>query len=167
MIVNILYRFLWFLSVLALQVLVFDHIHAMGIAVAIITPWFVMMMPQGTGRVQPMLWGFALGMASDVFASTPGLSAAAMTFVGLVQPPLLSSMTPKDSIEGFTPSYSTLGRWPYVQYVLILLLCHHLLYFVLECMTLSHLVDSAMRAGGSLLLSFVVILCLERLRSNP
>ena len=164
MIITLFRRVLWLIGILALQVLFFANLNIMGYATALVCPWFVLMMPQGIGRCEAMLWAFVLGLAADAFDNTPGLSAAAMTFAALLQPVAVNMLMTKDAIEGFTPSYKTMGKWGYIRLCAIILLCHHLLYYSLEAMTMAHFIDSALRAATGYALSLLLILGLELLR---
>lgn len=40
-----------------------------------------------------------MGLCIDVFANTPGVAAASMTFIGLLQPYLFELFVPRDSAD--------------------------------------------------------------------
>ena len=132
MIVSTLKRMGWALLLLAIQVLVLDQVHPWGYGAPLLCPLLVITLPLGTSRSEALLWGFGIGFVADIFAGTAGISSAAMTLIAFIQPPLLEVMVPRDSEEELLPSFSTMGRWNYLQFIALLLLLHHIIYFALE-----------------------------------
>lgn len=166
MITRILKRLAWALILLAVQVLILDQVHPWGYGAPLLCPLIVITLPLGTSRTEALLWGFGVGFVADIFAGTSGISSAALTFIAFIQPPLLELMAPRDSEEELHPSFSALGRWKYFQFIALLLLLHHLVYFALEGFSYFHLVDIAISMGVSYAASLLLILLVEHVR-NP
>ena len=164
MVVAFLKRLAWALLLLALQVLVLDQVHPWGYGAPLVCSLFVIILPLGTSRSEALLWGFGVGLVADIFAGTPGIGSAAMTLVGLVQPPLLELMAPRDSDEELHPSFSAMGRWNYLQFIALLLLLHHVVYFGLEGFSYFRLEDIAISMGVSYAASLLIILLIEKVR---
>lgn len=156
-------RFGWLMIFLAAQVFVFGHIHLFGLGTPMVHILFCALLQRGTGRAEAILWGFAMGMAVDFFMLTPGLTAAAMTAVGLVQPYLFERMLDKEALEDCTPGFDTLGTWCFIQYITILVLLHNVTYFALEACTLAHFTDSILRMAISTLLTIAIIIPTRKL----
>ena len=165
MVVAFLKRLAWALLLLALQVLVLDQVHPWGYGAPLVCSLIVITLPLGTSRSEALLWGFGVGLVADIFAGTPGIGSAAMTLVGLVQPPLLELMAPRDSDEELHPSFSAMGRWNYLQFIALLLLFHHVVYFGLEGFSYFRLEDIAISMGVSYAASLLIILLIEKVRS--
>ncbi|MBR4187150.1 MAG: rod shape-determining protein MreD [Bacteroidaceae bacterium] len=165
MVVAFLKRLAWALLLLALQVLVLDQVHPWGYGAPLVCSLIVITLPLGTSRSEALLWGFGVGLVADIFAGTPGIGSAAMTLVGLVQPPLLELMAPRDSDEELHPSFSAMGRWNYLQFIALLLLLHHVVYFGLEGFSYFRLEDIAISMGVSYAASLLIILLIEKVRS--
>ena len=165
MVVAFLKRLAWALLLLALQVLVLDQVHPWGYGAPLVCSLIVITLPLGTSRSEALLWGFGIGLVADIFAGTPGIGSAAMTLVGLVQPPLLELMAPRDSDEELHPSFSAMGRWNYLQFIALLLLLHHVVYFGLEGFSYFCLEDIAISMGVSYAASLLIILLIEKVRS--
>ena len=165
MVVAFLKRLAWALLLLALQVLVLDQVHPWGYGAPLVCSLIVITLPLGTSRSEALLWGFGVGLVADIFAGTPGIGSAAMTLVGLVQPPLLELMAPRDSDEELHPSFSAMGRWNYLQFIALLLLLHHIVYFGLEGFSYFRLEDIAISMGVSYAASLLIILLIEKVRS--
>ena len=166
MIVSIFKRMTWALLLLAIQVLVLDQIHPWGYGAPLVCPLIVITLPLGTLRTEALLWGFGVGFVADIFSGTPGISSAALTFIAFLQPPLLELMVPRDSEEELRPSFSAMGRWNYLQFIALLLLLHHLVWFALEGFSYFHLTDIAISMGISYATSLLLIILVEFVR-NP
>lgn len=166
MILNFFIRTMQMLFLLAVQVLVLNHIHLWGMGTPFIIVLLLVYMRLGTGRVSTLFWGFTIGLLTDIFCNTPGMCSAAMTFVALLQPPLLRMMAPRDCIDDMLPSYGTMGTWNHIRYVLLLLLFFHLVYFALECFSYYHIEQAAISLGISYAASAFIALAAEALRRN-
>ena len=166
MITSTLKRLIWALFLLVIQVLILDQVHPWGYGAPLICSLIVITLPLGTSRSESLLWGFGVGFVADIFAGTSGISSAALTFIAFIQPPLLELMVPRDSEEDLHPSFSTMGRWNYLQFIALLLLLHHLVYFALEGFSYFHIEDIAISMGISYAASLLLIILVEHVR-NP
>ena len=166
MITTTLKRLAWALLLLAIQVLILDQVHPWGYGAPLICSLIVITLPLGTSRSEALLWGFGVGLVADIFAGTAGISSAALTFIALIQPPLLELMAPRDSEEELHPSFSAMGRWNYLQFIALLLILHHLVYFALEGFSYFHIEDIAISMGVSVVASLLLIILVENVR-NP
>lgn len=166
MIVSTLKRMAWALLLLAIQVLILDQVHPWGYGAPLLCPLLVITLPLGISRSEALLWGFGIGFVADIFAGTSGISSAAMTLIAFIQPPLLELMVPRDSEEELHPSFSTMGRWNYLQFIVLLLFLHHLVYFALEGFSYFHIEDIAISLGVSYIASLLLIVLVEHVR-NP
>lgn len=166
MIVSTFKRMAWALLLLLVQVLILDQVHPWGYGVPLLCPLIIITLPLGTSRIEALLWGFGVGFVADIFAGTSGISSAALTFIAFIQPPLLGLMAPRDSDEQLHPSFSAMGRWNYLQFILLLLFLHHVIYFALEGFSYFLLADIAISMGVSYVASLALILLVERVR-NP
>uniref|UniRef100_UPI003FED4358 rod shape-determining protein MreD n=1 Tax=Phocaeicola sp. TaxID=2773926 RepID=UPI003FED4358 len=90
---------LWFLALVLVQVLVFNHIHVAGYATPFIYIYFLLMLNLDTKRNTLLLAGFLLGLVIDMFANTPGMNAAATTLLEFLRPWLISHIVPRDNTD--------------------------------------------------------------------
>ena len=127
MIVSTFKRMAWALLLLLVQVLILDQVHPWGYGAPLLCPLIIITLPLGTSRIEALLWGFGVGFVADIFAGTSGISSAALTFIAFIQPPLLGLMAPRDSDEQLHPSFSAMGRWNYLQFILLLLFLHQVI----------------------------------------
>lgn len=164
MILVFLKRLLQMAGLVALQVLVCNHIHFLGYATPMLYVLFLVWLPLNASRVGNLLWAFVLGLLIDIFSNTPGEAAASLTLTAFVQWPLLRLMAPKESTEDMVPSCQTMGRWNHVRYILLLTLVHHVAFYLLESFSFFHAREVFVAFGASVLLSFLLMLVLETLR---
>ena len=165
MITRTLKRLALVLMILIVQVLILDHVHPWGYGAPLLCPLVVITLPLGTSRSEALLWGFLTGFIADIFAGTPGISSAALTLIAFLQPPLLELMAPRDSEEELRPSFSTMGRWNYLRFIILLLILHHLVYFALEGFSYFHIREIAISMGVSFAASLLLIILVEHVRT--
>ena len=150
------------LLLLALQVLVLNHMSFWGMGTPMIGVLLLAYMPMNTSRSAAMLWAFAMGLATDVFSNTPGMGSAAMTLTAMLRPTLLNMQAPKDAPEDLLPTYRTMG----VRYVLTLFLVHHTTYFMLETFSVTHIALAGLHLLASLATSLLLAFTLEAIRNS-
>ena len=107
-----------------------------------------------------------MGLCVDISSNTPGVGAASLTLVGLLQPYLLNLFMPRDSQENFQPTMKTLGVTKYVWYALSLIFIHCLSFFTLEAFNLFHWLQWLGCVFGSTILTALLLMAVERLRSS-
>lgn len=166
MIVTFIIRLLQMLGLLALQVLVCNHIHLMSYATPMVYVVFLAYMPLDSHRIGNMCWAFVLGLLLDICSNTPGEAAAALTMASFIQWPLLRAMAPKDAVEDMTPNYHTMGRWNHIRYLIILTVVHHTVFFLLESFSFFNPLDLLITWGSSMALSLVLIFTMEIVRGR-
>lgn len=162
--VEILKRLGWFVGLGLMQVLVFNNIHLFGCATPLLYVYFAIIRPLDHPKWASLLWAFALGLAIDTFANTPGVAAASLTIVAAVQPYFLQLFVPRDAAEDFAASLRTLTTLRYCFYAFTLTLLQCLLFFTLEMFSLHDWLQWLECIGGSTLLTFVLVLTLESIR---
>lgn len=166
MILDVLKRLLLMILLLALQVLLFNHIVLMGYATPLIYVAFLLYVPRNANRIGTLVWSFVLGTIIDMFSNTPGVSAFSLTFAAMLQPGLLKAYTPKEALEDMTPNYKSMGTWNHLRYMTVLLLIHHVVYFLLESFSFFNLHDMLIAFGLSFCVSWILIAVMELLRGK-
>lgn len=144
--------------------LVLGRIQLFGCATPLLYVYFVVMFPRNYPRWASLLWSFALGLAIDIFQNTPGLSAAALTLTGFVQPYLTELFLPRDAEDDIEVSMKSLGAWNFSALTAFLVLIFCTAYFALEAFSFFDMSLLLQCIGGSTLLTFLLILTLEQLR---
>ena len=158
-------QFGWFLLILALQVLVFDHVHIFGHATPFVAVYFVLLFPGNTPRSGMLLWSFALGIAADTFTNTPGVAAFSLTATAMIQPWLLKiNSTTETDDEIPIPSAKKMGWGAYIRYVSLAVVFCEALFHLLETFSLFSWQEMLVNAGSSSLLTILIIAAIESVR---
>lgn len=159
-------RLVWAVGMLAVQVLVFNHIHWLGYATPVAYVYVLCLLPLNASRCEWLLWGFFTGLSADFFSGIPGVGAFSMTLAAFCAPWLLRLFAPKDSVEDMVPGYDTLGVWKYVGYVTSLVLLQQMAMVTVEFFSFFNGLDMLYTGLSGSTLTIVLILVLERLRGK-
>ena len=153
-------------AVLIIQVLVLNNIHLFGCATPLMLVYVVMLLPANTPRWIPVAGGFVLGLLSDIFVNTPGVGAASLTLVGMVQPVYLHLFMSRESPDDLVPSVASLGFTKYAFYTLLLLLLFVSTFFALEEFSFFHWQQYLLLVGGSAAITYLLIFVIETVRGR-
>lgn len=155
-----------FVALLLTQAAVLNHIHIFDYITPMLYAYFIIRMRRDVPRWAILIWCFALGLCADILTNTPGVGAASMTLAGLVQPYLLKLFVTQESAEDLRPSFATLGTAKYVSYASTLVFIHCLTFFALEAFNFFAWQQWLIATFGSTLLSTVLILAVENVRTS-
>lgn len=165
MTVDIFKRLMLMIVLVLLQALVLNHIHLFYCA----TPMLYLILPLHFSNAQAkwsaLLWCFCTALLLDIFSNTPGVAAASLTFIGLLQPYVLQLFAQKEEDEELVPSLKTLGWVKFFAYAFIIVFIYCFLFFTLEAFSFFDLVLWAKSIGGSTLLTLFIIIALEKINN--
>lgn len=164
MTIDFLRRLFVCIIVCLLQVLVFNRIFLFDVAMPLMVVYFIIAMPRGYPRWGTLLWSFFLGLTVDMFRNTPGVTAAALTIVGMVQPYLIELFLPRDAEPDIKLSARSLGVWHFLSLAAILVVIFSLVFFALEAFTFGAWLWCLECAGASALLTIALIMAFETVR---
>ncbi|KGF19067.1 rod shape-determining protein MreD [Prevotella sp. S7-1-8] len=159
-------RLLLFVILLLTQALVLSHIHLFGVATPMPYIYFVTSFKRNYPKWAMLVWSFALGLGVDVFSNTPGVGAASMTLIALLQPYALKLFIQRDSDENLRPSITEITPLRYITYVALLTLTYCLAFFSLEMFTFFNWTQWALNILGSAALSAIIIVVVDNLRGK-
>ena len=158
------------LLLMAMQVMVFNHMHICGYATPLICAYFILTLPLATARWAKLLWGFATGVVFDMFANTPGMMAATLTLVAMVQPHMLTLIAGVDKDdsddENTAPSMARLGTLPFMRYITVGVLLQCIVFYLLETFSFFSITDTLINIVGSTVLSTLIIWAIESIREK-
>lgn len=157
---------LQFALLLLVQVLVLNNIHLMDRATPLLYIYMVVLFAHDYPRWAILLLCFLMGLLADMFTNTPGVGAASMTLLGLLQPYVLKIFLTRDSADDLRPSLRSLGAVKYVCYVSILSVVYCVVYFALESFSFFNWRLWLECALSSAALTIVLILVLEAMRKR-
>lgn len=157
---------LLFVSLILLQVWVFNRVHLFGLITPLPYIYFLLKLSSKMNRNAVLLWGFSMGLCIDVFNNTPGLNALALTIVGFLRYYLLQLMISREE-EAIIPSSRTMGGWGFMRYAMILVLLHHTILFATEAFSVYSPLLLVLKIAGSSLFTLLLILALEIVNFEP
>ena len=117
---------------------------------------FIVILPMQLTRMNTLLIGAICGFIIDLCSGTPGINTIATTAVAYLRPLLLRSIFGYEEVrEGGVPSVYRGSPSAFLNYTLILLIAHSLIYFTFDAMSWS-------MVGPILLMSLInVIICIS------
>jgi rod shape-determining protein MreD len=94
---------------------------------------FILLLPFDAPAWLVLLLGFGTGISVDMFYDTPGVNAAACTFMAFSRHYILRLLSPREGYEStMQPGVYSMGSPWFISYAGILILLHHLFLFYLE-----------------------------------
>ena len=153
---------LLFVILVALQVLICNHIAIFNVAVPIIFIYFIIRLPIALGKGALFTLSFFLGLTVDIFSDTPGVNALACTLLSGVKKPMFFAYVDKDDkTKEITPTVSTMGVAPYCKYLVTMVGIYCLLVFSIDFFSFANIKDIVILAASSCALTFVSILAID------
>lgn len=164
MLQTILSRIGWFVSLMLLQVLVFNHVHIFGYATPMPYIYFLLILPSDTPRWLYVLLGFLLGLSIDLFTNTPGLASGSMTLLGVIVPLLLKAFSSSEKNESFSPSHKEMEWGAFAKYVVFSTFIYCAVFFSFEAFSFFDWQILAVNILGSTLLTTLFVVAMELIR---
>ena len=159
-------RLVMFVVLLVVQVLVLNHVWLLNVATPLLYVYFAITFPRNTEKGEVLGWCFFLGLLIDIFSNTPGLAAGTLTLIGMTQTYLVEFFVPRDSVENLEVSAATLGWGKFSMLSGILTLIYCLLFFILEAFNFFDWQLWILRAVCSAVLTLLLMLAIESVRSR-
>ena len=158
---DLLKRGLLFVLFVLAQAIVLGRIHLFHYATPLLYIYFVLGFEQNQPKWAVLLWSFFLGLFIDIFANTPGVAAASLTFIATIQPYFVQLFLPRDSADNLKPSLTTLGPSKYSIYMITLVLLYCILFYSLEFFNFFNWLQWAMCIVGSTVITVLLIYTFE------
>ena len=163
---GIINRVIMFVVLLLVQVLILNRVWIFNVATPLLYVYFVVSFPRNSAKGEVLAWSFALGLMVDLFSNTQGMASGTMTLVALLQPYLLELYVPRDSAENLEVTSATLGRSKFLTFSTILTLLYCLVFFILEAFNFFEWQLWLLRAVCSTVLTMVLMLAIDSVRSK-
>ena len=164
--INSILRFvIIFISLIFLQVVLFNNIQFSGYVNPYVYLMFILLLPIEIPSWLLLLLSFLTGITMDFFSGSPGMHSSATLLTGFARPFILSIIAPRDGYEPRSePSLVTYGfRW-FLIYTVLLVLIHHTTLFYIEVFRFSSFFRTMLRVLLSSLFSVTFILLVEYYR---
>ncbi|MDY4871501.1 rod shape-determining protein MreD [Phocaeicola faecicola] len=162
--IQLVYRSAWFVFFLLLQVLVLNRMHISGYATPVLYVYFILMQRTETSRKQLMLQAFFLGLCVDIFSNTPGMNAAASTFLAFVRNGLLRMQTLRGMTEDYAPGMRTMGTSPFLRYVISCVFIHITLLHLIDAFSLWQMKNLLWKILSDVCVTVICVVCVDMAR---
>ena len=154
------------LSLILLQVTVFNRFHLFGVATPYLFVYLLIKFPAGMSRSLTLLASFLIGFVLDIFTNTPGLNAGTLTIAAMLRPVVINLFLPKDIQDSYTPSAKTAGTAPFWRYTIAIVAVHHILLVFAELFSFVDFVFMLLRILFSILFTLFFLLLIETLNGE-
>ena len=164
---SILNLIIIFIVLVAAQVVIFNNICLFNIAIPIIFIYFIIRLPLSININIAMTIAFITGLIIDIFSDTQGIHALSCTLISFSKRNILRLyITRDDDISDNEVTIRTIGFSAYFRYLLTIVLLYCTLMFSIEAFTFFNIFQLILRIISSTILSFLLILGIERILNS-
>ena len=147
---------LLFLIVSLLQIYLFNNLAIGSWFSPLVYLAFLVLLPLETPPIVMLLLGLVTGMCMDATMGIAGINTLATLPVAFLRPKLIHALSARDDLrDDGVPSPARMGKPLFWNYVVVMILIHHSLFFTLEALSWHHLLRTILR----ILLSGAGTLC--------
>ncbi len=146
-----------FISLVLVQVLIFNQVQFSGFFNPYIYVLFVLLLPLSTPRYLMLISAFLLGFVIDVFSNSLGVHSAATVFVAYIRPLVIRLISNREDDRSDYPGLNQNKLSWFINYAFIVVFIHHAILFYLEVYTFANFFNTLYRVILSSLFSIIVI----------
>ncbi len=122
-----------FVLLMALQLLVLNHVYLGGYVMPMLYVLFVLMLPTNTGRIPLLLIAFGTGFLVDVMSNMLGFHALACTIVAMLRILFANRiLTRGEPVSIETPSIYSVTPQYFISYLMLMVGAFFLVFYTLE-----------------------------------
>ncbi len=128
--------------------------------IPLLFPVLILLLPIRTNYYIMMLYAVLIGFILDMFSNTPGMHMAALVLLAFLRPRLLRLFFQQDEkkLGWARPTMYRLGFMPFLFYISIGVVVHHLFYFILQEWSLINILYVLYKTIVSGILTVIMIL---------
>ncbi len=159
----IINNILRFILLIALQVLVLNHVY-LGIEVSpVVYILFILMLPTNCNKLLMIFLAFLAGLCVDIFSNTLGFHTFAATLTGFLRVTFANRMLNQDDKAVETPSIRSVGMKQFSLYTLILTAIYCFTYLMLEAFDFAEILSVLLLTVVNTAITYLLILLLQHL----
>ena len=153
-----------FIVLVLIQVFILNNIRINGYINPYLYVMFILLLPFETPGWILLISSFFLGLSIDLFTHTPGMHTSASVFMAFCRPGIIRFISGNKDIEaGMMPGIKDMGfRWFFI-YSFMLILLHHILFFLLEVFRMNEILQTFYRIILSSVSTLILVLLVEYL----
>jgi len=146
-----------FISLVLIQVLIFNQVQFSGFLNPYVYILFIILLPLSTPRYAVLILGFFLGLVIDIFSNSLGIHSAATVFIAYLRPLIIRIISNREDDKNDYPGLHQNKLTWFISYVTIMVLLHHITLFYLEVYTFANFFNTLYRVILSSLFSIIII----------
>jgi len=146
-----------FISLVLIQVLIFNQVQFSGFLNPYVYILFIILLPLSTPRYAVLILGFFLGLVIDIFSNSLGIHSAATVFIAYLRPLIIRVISNREDDKNDYPGLHQNKLTWFISYVTIMVLLHHITLFYLEVYTFANFFNTLYRVILSSLFSIIII----------
>lgn len=162
--IQTLHRIVWFVVLILVQTEVLNHVHIMGYATPLVFIYYILVLNSETPRKSLLFQAFLLGLCVDIFGNTPGMHAAASTFLAFFRPSLLQAQMSRETTDDYEPGIQSMGFAPFLRYVASAVFAFMVVVRVIDAFSFFHWGELLLRIVTDTLVTVVCIMCIDVIR---
>jgi hypothetical protein len=156
-----------FVIYILLQVLVLRKFILFDYAFCFLYVGAILRMPQDISTTIMLLIGFVVGLVVDIFYNTTGMHAAACVAICFARNSIVKATFPTRGLETeISFSLKGMGIGRFAQYVLIMVLIHHIILFSIEANTTTLMWITAIKIISSVVFTSAMIILVQYLQRD-
>lgn len=153
-----------FAATVLLQIFLFDNLSISLYLTPLVYVAFIALLPLDTPPVVVLGAGLAMGVTMDFAMGAAGINTIATLLIAFLRPWIVHLTFGRDDArEGGTPSPERMGRTAFLNYLLVLVLIHHTVFFSLESLSWAHALHTLLRIAMSGLLTVAAVWLVMRI----
>jgi len=157
---DVIKRVLAMALLIAVQVLILNNVHILGVITPVIFGYGILCFKAGTSRLASLPFAFVAGLVYDIFSDTWGMGAASATLLAMCQPSLLNLFSPHDAAEEFRPDIYSMGFGHHLAYTFFGMLIFHTAFCLLNAFNVSDILLILIAIiGGAVISTAIIFLC--------
>ena len=146
-----------FISLVLVQVLIFNQVQFSGFFNPYVYILFIILLPLSTPRYAVLILAFLLGLTIDIFSNSLGVHSAATVFAAYIRPLIIRIISNREDDKSDYPGLNQNKLTWFINYVLLMVLFHHTALFYLEVYTFANFLNTFYRVILSSLFSIIII----------
>ncbi|MDR1543977.1 MAG: rod shape-determining protein MreD [Prevotellaceae bacterium] len=154
---------LYFMLLIAVQVLVLNQICLFGFGCIFLYTLFILIYPLSkNNQIQFLFISFLLGFIIDLFSNSYGTHTFACTLIAYLRPHITKLYNGADNFEPLKKSYQKFGGL-FIRYAVTMILIHHFTLFMMEAFSLKLLPIVLLKTLVSSILTMIFIFFIQSL----
>lgn len=153
-----------FVVTVLLQIFLFDNLSVSVYLNPLIYVAFIILLPLDTPPAVLLGAGLVTGVVMDASMGAAGINTVATLPIAFLRPAFMNLLCGRENVrEGGIPSPERLGRRKFIDYLVLMILVHHTIFFLLEALSWSHLLQTSIRIVVSSLVTMAFVWVIVRI----